>query len=238
MVINVLIIEDNPLTSQDLKEILQKNGIGVIGIAKNRAEAIRLFEANSPDVLLVDINLKDGDNGIDVANTINLTQSLPIVYLTAYSDKETVDKALNTSPAAYLTKPYDDTDVIIAIELAFKNHFSQILKDHKRQKTSFIFLKSANKFEKVSISSILYLQAEGSYTRFITKEKEYTLTGNLNTISEKVNNSSFLRTHRSYVVNIDNISGVDNNYIFIGDKNIPISRSYREEVNRVLQKIS
>lgn len=238
MNIKILIVEDDPLTSQDLKEIIQENGMQVVGIAKNKAEAKDIISGQYPDILVVDINLKDGDSGIDLVMEVNSDQKLPVVFLTANSDKETVDKALRTNPASYLTKPYDDKDVIIALELAFNNHFNKAMVSPAGNGLPFIFLKSGTRFEKISLEQIHYLKADGSYTRFVTADKEYTLSGNLNTISEKINNPSFIRIHRSYIVNVNSITGVDNNYVFIDTETLPISRSYKEAVNRVIQKIS
>lgn len=238
MQIKVLIIEDNPLTSQDLKEIIQGKGILVTQIVKNNCEALEAIENNQPDILLVDINLHGGDNGIELVENLPSDKKIPTIYLTANSDSETVSRALKTKPASFLTKPYDDRDVLIAIELAFENYYNDAIVNSPSSEVSCIFLKSGNRFEKVRLEDINYLQAEGSYTKFITTKKEYTLSGNLNNTSEKIGNPSFLRIHRSYVVNIENITGLDNDYVFVNDKNLPISRSYKEEVSKVLRKIS
>ncbi len=235
MNINVLILEDNPLTSQDLKEIIEEQGMMVTGIAKNREEAMKSIKEQKPDVLLVDIFLKGGDDGINIVN--ELERAFPIIFLTANSDRETVDRALKTRPASFLTKPYDDQDVIIALELAFNNHYNTVL-DSENQKMDFVFLKAGNKFEKVFTEDILYLQADGSYTRFVTPTKEFTLSGNLNNTSEKIRNPAFLRIHRSYIVNIKSVTGIDKDSVFIEERSLPISRSYREEVSKQLMKIS
>lgn len=235
MNIKVLIIEDNPLTSQDLKEIIEGHGMNVTSIAKNQAEAMHSVKTNKPDVLLVDVFLKDGDDGINIVS--NLNNSFPIIYLTANSDRETVKRALKTNPSSYLTKPYDDNDVLIALELAFNNYYNKVFTTESKE-VNFIFLKSGQKFEKVSIDDILYLQADGSYTRFITSSKEYTLSGNLNNTSDKIKNPAFLRIHRSYIVNINSVTGLDNDYVFIEEKSLPISRSYKDEVSKQLMKIS
>lgn len=237
MKIKVLIIEDNPITAQDLSEIISGQGMTVTSCAKNKLEARTSIENNEPDILLVDINLKGGDDGIDFVEEITPKLKIPVIYLTANSDKSTVDRAFQTKPASFLTKPYDDKDVIIAIELAFSNHCSEVLISEVPNKP-FIFLKCGKKFEKVPIESINYLQADGSYSKFVTTEKEYFLSGNLNNISSKLKNPAFLRIHRSYVVNVDNITGLDSDYVFIGETNIPISRSYKEDVNRILRRIS
>ncbi|MEP5610842.1 MAG: LytTR family transcriptional regulator DNA-binding domain-containing protein [Cyclobacteriaceae bacterium] len=237
MKIKVLIIEDNPITSQDLSEIISDHGMIVTSCAKNKLEARTSIENNEPDILLVDINLKGGDDGIDFVEEVTTKLKIPVVYLTANSDKSTMDRAFKTKPASFLTKPYDDKDVIIAIELAFSNHCNDVLVSEVAT-APFIFLKCGKKFDKVPIENINYLQAEGSYSKFVTTEKEYFLSGNLNNISNKLKNPSFLRIHRSYVVNVENITGLDSDYVFIGETNIPISRSYKEDVNRILRKIS
>lgn len=237
MKIKVLIVEDNPLTSQDLSEIISEQGIEVTKIAKNKSEAIESILLDKPDILLVDINLKDGDDGVDLVQTLSKSTPFPVVYLTANSDQQTVDRALKTKPVSFLTKPYDDRDVIIAIELAFNNHCNDII-DSNAPEIPFIFLKAGTRFEKVKVNDIHYLKAEGSYTKFITSNKEYTLSGNLNNISGQIRNPSFIRVHRSYVVNIENVTGLDNDYVFIGEENIPISRSYKEDVGKMLQRIS
>ena len=235
--IHVLIIEDNPLTSQDLKEILTECGMTVIGIAKNNAEAMTLLKRSPTDILLVDINLKDGDDGIELVESLPPNSDIPVIYLTANSDKPTIDRAFKTKPSSFLTKPYDDKDVIIAIELAFNNHCNEVLVNDLPN-THSIFLKNGTKFEKVKVDDIHYLQAEGSYSKFVTKDKEYFLSGNLQNVSTKLRNPSFLRIHRSYVVNIENITGMDSDYVFIEEKPLPVSRSYKEEVNKVLRRIS
>ncbi len=238
MEVKVLIVEDNPLTSQDLKEIIQEQGMEVTQVAKNKSDAIHSINQNKPDILLVDINLKDGDDGVELVEELDQGEKFPVIYLTANSDHETVNRALKTHPVSYLTKPYDDRDVIIAIELAFNNYCKRVISTPDTPKVSFIFLKAGNRFEKVKMKDIQYMQAEGSYTKFFTNQKEYTLSGNLNNTSDKIGHPSFIRIHRSYVVNIDNITGIDNDYVFIGDTHLPISRSHKEEVSKVLRKIT
>lgn len=238
MDINVMIVEDNPLTSQDLKEIILENGMNVTGIAKNRSEALDTFSLQKPDILLMDINLKGGDNGIDLINEINKYQVVPTVFLTANSDRETVDRALLTKPASYLTKPYDEKDVIIALELAFKNHCQKAVENETKTTSLPIFLKYGTKYEKVQLKEILYLKAEGSYTQFVTQSKNYVLSCNLNQSFKKVGNGVFHRIHRSYVVNIENITSLGNEAVYIGEEQLPIGRSFKENINKVLTKLS
>lgn len=108
--------------------------------------------------------------------------------------------------------------------------------DHNSE--SFLFLRAGEMYERVTISNITYLKAEGSYSKFITTEKEYMLSGNLNRAHKKLKNPVFIRIHRSYVVNIERVTGLDSNHVFVGDLSLPIGRSYREKVGQYLRKIS
>lgn len=237
MEIRVLIVEDNPITSQDLREILEDKGMIVTATARKSATALLSIQSDKPDIMLVDINLGEATDGIDLVTEVQESIDIPVIYLTANSDKATVERALHTHPSAYITKPYDEKDVVIALELAFENHRSRVAKHDKTQEVNFIFLKSGSRFEKVSLRDIQYLQADGSYTRFITKEKEYTLSGNLQNTSQKISDSCFVRIHRSFIVNINNVTGLDREYVFVGNANLPISRTYREEVKKALNKV-
>lgn len=234
--IKVLIIEDHPLTVRDLSEIIASHGMTVTGIANNHEEAILSIQQNPPDVLLVDVKLKDGDDGIELVQKILPEKCTPVIFLTANYDKETVSRALSTKPAAFLTNPYDEKDLVIAIEVAFNNHCLELLTNEVVD-SPFVFLKAGNRFEKVATNEIHYLEAAGSYSKFITESKEYCLSGTLNNVSNKLGDPAFLRVHRSYVVNIDKITGLDNQFVFIGEKAIPVSKSYKSEVERSLRRI-
>ncbi|WP_425391253.1 LytR/AlgR family response regulator transcription factor [Ekhidna sp.] len=102
----------------------------------------------------------------------------------------------------------------------------------------FIFLKTGSRFEKVKLADINFLKADGSYTKFITSSREYTLSNSLNNIASQINSPSFIRIHRSFVINLDNVTGLNNDYVFFGEENIPISRNHKEDVARILKKIS
>ncbi|MBV6646218.1 MAG: response regulator [Cyclobacteriaceae bacterium] len=235
----VLIVEDNPITSQDLKEILTQSDMEVTGVARSTSEALSIFQANPPDVALVDIKLQGDSDGIEFVHLVHEEHQVPVVYLTANSDRETVERAFGTNPASFLTKPFDDQDVILAIELAFKTHFSRAVSFRtQRDALPFVFLKSGNRFEKVELSTILYVEADGSYCKVVAGDKMYTLTGNLTHFSDKIDNVVFLRVHRSYIVNIENVTGVDSNYVFVGDKPIPVGRSYKPDVGKLLKRFS
>ena len=117
----VLIVEDEAVIAQHLEDILSENGYTVIGVAHNLKKAISLIELKSPDFVCLDIMLSDGSSGIDVAKKIRTEYKIPFIYLTSYSDADTVKEVVATNPGGYLVKPFKDADIIPAIELAIAN---------------------------------------------------------------------------------------------------------------------
>lgn len=120
----VLIVEDELIIAEDLKEILLELGYKVTGIAKDIKEAKDILIQEVPDIVLLDIRLRDGDNGIDLARFIRKTMHMPIIFITSYSDKDTLKRAKEVKPDGYLVKPVEKGDLFSSIEIALSNYFS------------------------------------------------------------------------------------------------------------------
>ncbi|MEI6842714.1 MAG: response regulator, partial [Methanomicrobiales archaeon] len=108
---SILIVEDQAIVSMTIESQLQELGYKVAGIASSGEEAINQARMKTPDLILMDINLGGGIDGITTAEHIGLFLDSPIIYLTAYSDEETVRRASLTGPFTYLTKPYKLRDL-------------------------------------------------------------------------------------------------------------------------------
>lgn len=113
----ILIIEDEALVARELKSRLTQMGCDVVGIAYGN-EGIELARRTKPDLLLSDIHLKDGEDGIEMARTIQAERDVPVVFLTAYSDEATVSRAKEVAPYGYIIKPVDNRELQIAIDMA------------------------------------------------------------------------------------------------------------------------
>ena len=129
----ILIIEDEALVARDIQSRLRQLGYEVLGLAHSPRQALELAEKTRPDLLLCDIHLKDEVDGIDVAETITRNRPVPVVFLTAYSDRETVTRAKSITPYGYVLKPIETPDLQIAIEMALhKFSIEQELQSTKR----------------------------------------------------------------------------------------------------------
>jgi len=118
----VLVVEDEPAIAQDLAACLEELGYVPIGPANSADRAKTLLDSFSPDIALLDISIKGDKTGIDLAHTINKQFNIPFVYLTSFSDKMTVEKARETYPYGYIVKPFKQSDLAPAIEIALVRH--------------------------------------------------------------------------------------------------------------------
>jgi len=101
----------------------------VIGIASDFKEAEEILEHEIPDIALIDIHLRGGDDGISLAQSIRERFDIPIIFITSYSDKATVDRAKQVRPEGYIVKPFEKADLYTSIEIAIFNY----AKGHKLQ---------------------------------------------------------------------------------------------------------
>ena len=127
----VLIVEDEGILAIGLKKKLEKLGYNVPAIASSGNEAIDLAAKCRPDLILMDIVLKGEMDGIEAADKIRSTLKIPVIYLTAYSDEDTVKRAMVTEPFGYLVKPYNDRDLQIALEMTlYKQSMEKLRESH------------------------------------------------------------------------------------------------------------
>ena len=120
--ISVVIVEEESIVAKDLEMSLKGMGYRVLGTASTGEKAIKLVNDTLPDIILMDIMLKGAMSGIEAAEEIRTKHSIPLIYLTAYADSSTLNKAKVTEPHGYIIKPYKEIDVQTAIELAIYKH--------------------------------------------------------------------------------------------------------------------
>ena len=110
--IKVLIVEDEHVVALDLQSSLESLGYKVVACAATGEEAIRLVDSTLPDVVLMDIHLQGTIDGIEAYSRIRARHNLPVIYLTAYSDPDTLERAKITEPFGYILKPFDEEKVV------------------------------------------------------------------------------------------------------------------------------
>lgn len=244
--INILIIEDVPAESGLLVKVLEENNFNVVGIAGKYADALKMFYEKKVDLVIIDIFLDGKPDGITFAETINITPNAlkPFVFLTASKDRQVFESAKLTHPFSFLMKPFNELEVLYAIEMAIeKFHDQRQVFSAVEQDTvvgnDYLFIKKKNSLKKALISDILYIEVEGRYCNIVTETEKFVILISLSKISELLQNR-FIRTHRNYLVNSEKITEIisDSNLIILkGNHKITLSDKYKNFTNsfRVLK---
>jgi len=114
----VLIVEDESLVALDIASALKKEGYTVTDCVENAEDAYEAIKTELPDLIMMDINIDGPINGIEASRRINTIHNIPIIFLTAYNDKNTIDEAISTSPKSYLIKPFKRQELYASVTLA------------------------------------------------------------------------------------------------------------------------
>jgi PAS domain S-box-containing protein len=130
---NIMVVEDEYIVAKDIQNTLTNLGYTVPAIAASGEEAIKKANEMQPDLILMDIVLKGALDGVETANEIKTQLDIPVVYLTAYADDKTLQRAKITEPYGYLIKPFEERELHSTIEMAlFKQSMEKRLKDSEQ----------------------------------------------------------------------------------------------------------
>ncbi|RHX79448.1 histidine kinase [Leptospira yasudae] len=122
----ILVVEDEIIVAVNLGQKLKKLGYELVGITSSGEEAIQKAEENHPDLVLMDINIEGNLDGIETAEVLRNRFHTPVIYLTAYADENTLDRAKKTQPLGYIVKPFESDQLRSSIEVAlYKNEIEQ-----------------------------------------------------------------------------------------------------------------
>ncbi|MCO6499641.1 MAG: response regulator [Vicingus serpentipes] len=224
---NILIIEDEAIVSKDIQQSLKKLGYNVVGSAAMGEKAVELANETKPDLVLMDIMLKGEMSGIEAAEQIREQLKIPVIYLTAYADENTLAKAKVTEPYGYIIKPFKEIDLHTSIEMALYKHAKEreVIKERDflyslveksgSGEEPVIFVKSNSRLVKVETKNILFVEALKDYVVINTGEAKYTIHSTMKDIEKKLPESEFQRIHRSYIVRIDKILTIEQDNVVI-----------------------
>ena len=239
--VKILIVEDEMIIAANISLQLTVLGYEVTGIISKGEDAVSHIRQNSPDMVIMDIQLKGKIDGIDTAMQIKREFDIPIIYLTANVDNEHFKRAKSTNPSAFISKPFKKLDLQHAIELT-THHLSRNGNAAVDEgcgspyvQSDSIFIRKNERMIKIMIDDILYFEADRNYCKIFSKNKECLLVMTLKEIDEKLPEDRFLRIHRSYIVNLSHVDEVAGSHVVIGKKAIPMSKNLRSELLNRLQ---
>ncbi|HKR37657.1 MAG TPA: diguanylate cyclase [Steroidobacteraceae bacterium] len=131
--ISILLVEDEGVIARDLEDTLIRLGYRISGIASEGAEAIEMARELHPQLVVMDVSLRGEVDGIDAACAIQEEAPVPVIFLTGHTDPETLQRAVSTGPLGYLIKPFEETDLRCAIEVAIHKHRSDLARREREE---------------------------------------------------------------------------------------------------------
>ena len=225
-----VIVEDLQVAADYLARCCEKSGqIDVQAHFPNVPEALLYLNANSVDLLFLDVEMP-GATGFDLLDQLAY---FPKVILTT-SKSEYAYNAFEYNVTDFLKKPFTYQRFLESLQkltsATTENNITSTATDH-------IFIKSDGKLVRLNNDDILYIESMGDYVKFVTADKKYVTHNTIKNLEEKVNRSTFIKVHRSYIINITKIDDIRENDLFIKGNEIPISKSHRADIMKRLNII-
>lgn len=240
--LRIMIVEDEPIIADEIAATIEDLGYTVAAKVIHSKDVSSVFKTCEADVILMDINLGKGSDGIQLATEIKQQKNVPLIFLTSYSDKTTIDRAKQVNPDGYIVKPFNEKDLQVAIEIAF-GRFEQQQKTILEEKpetfliNKHLFIRNKNKLVKLNPEEVIYAEAQSNYTLLKTEKEKFMLSTTLGIIEEKLQPFGFFRLHRSYLANIARIDAIEEDHVLIGGENIPVSKKQKQDLMNLITQL-
>ena len=244
--VKVFIVEDEINAREVLIGILNliDSNLEIIGVSDNVADAVHLINELKPQILFLDIHIKNG-NGFDVLNNLDDFKG-KVIFTTAHADYAI--KAFQYSALDYILKPISPLQLKHVTEKAKKEldkefAYKKLLANLESQNMEVvsnpkIIIKTLKKQYVVPVSEIIRCESEGAYTKFYLNDSEILTSKNLKFYNGILEKYSFLRTHQSHLVNKDYVKSLDSNgflELLNGDL-IPVSSRKKSEISKLIKE--
>jgi DNA-binding LytR/AlgR family response regulator len=229
MKLSCIIVEDIQIAADFLRKFCEKSDlVEVKGHFLNVTDALEFLDRERVDLLFLDVEMP-GANGFELLD--RLTYS-PMIILTT-SKTEYAFNAFQYHVNDYLKKPFTYKRFIEAIgklqQQPAETSPAQQLPAAQTDK-EFLFIKADDKLTKIRKDDILFLESMRDYVKFVTSSKNYMTYSTLKNMEEKLIGQTFLKVHRSYIVNLSKIDDIRGNTIYILGNQIPIGKGHKEDL--------
>jgi len=232
--IRCIAIDDEPLALKQMESYVGKTSfLELVALFPNALEAMDFLGDHEVDLIFVDINMPDL-SGLDFVRS--LEKAPMIIFTTAYS--EYAIEGFKVDALDYLLKPIAYSDFLRASKKAEKRFLERV--DSTVDLSSdeeFLFIKSDYKVHRLNYSDILYIEGMREYVKIHQKNtKPLMPLISIKKLESKLPSQSFMRVHRSYIVNLSKIKTIERNRILFDDKAIPVSDQYKEAFQKYLDE--
>ncbi len=235
MKLDCAIIDDEPLAAELLASYARRiPELNLVGVYESAVTAMGELRIKPVDILFLDIQMPEL-NGLELARL--LPSKTKVIFTTAF-DRYAVD-GYKVKAAGYLLKPISYDDFVMAVNIV-ADSLRTITRQESMMKNRFVYVKSEYKLVRVDFDDILYVEGVKDYVKFYFSgnRKPMMTLMNMKTVEDSLPHYQFMRVHRSFIVNMDKINMIDRGRIVIGDVFIPVSESYKELVQKYVDRYS
>ncbi|WP_055445727.1 LytR/AlgR family response regulator transcription factor [Lacinutrix mariniflava] len=231
--ISCLIVDDEAIAREIIATHLSKiDNIQIVKNCSNAIDAFNCISANKIDLVFLDINMPE-ISGIAFAKSIN--KDIKVIFTTAYRDYAL--EGFELQAVDYLLKPIAFERLLKAVNTYFDVYNTKEIEISKTEEVNdFMFVRSDRRMLKIDFNTIVYIESYSDYIKIHLANETIVTRETISAIEAKLPKQQFMRIHRSYIISIKYIDAFTNEYITIGDKALPISRSYKKEVLNVLEQ--
>jgi len=226
--IRVIIVDDDELCISVIEDMIsQLDDFICIETFQNALDAYNYLEANDVDVVFLDVEMpKMG--GIELLK--NLKKSPMVVMITSHEEFALESYEYNVTD--FLKKPAEWSRFLKTIEKIRKEFLDLAAQLLESSDQEHVFIKTDSKLVQLNLSQVLWVEALGNYIRVHTEEDKYTVLSTMKEIEAKLPAKDFIRVQRSFIIRVDKVKAIEDNYIIIKDKEIHIGKSYKEDFNK------
>lgn len=239
-VVKVYIVEDEAITRATIKSHLVNVGYEVVGMSDEAEEAWKDLEQSvDVDLVLIDINLLGEKDGIWLAEQLFGLGTMAFIFLTAYTDKNTVGEALSFKPDGYLIKPFQEMDLYSAIEIAMEsfNNRKKLAAPKTDVFSKYLFVKDDHVLTKIEIEDIQYVKSDGNYLEVHMPGKYHVVRSKLDDFGNQLPASKFVKVHQRYLINVQQIETIGTAQVTLNGAEIPISKTYKNQLMELIKTI-
>lgn len=234
--IRVYVVEDMAISRISLETMLLENDYELSGSAVTAETAWEELQNSKTDLILLDINLAGAKNGVWLAKQVRKHLNIPIVFLTAYGDQNTLKEVLETKPNGYLMKPYQEPSLLTTINIALSNFLLSQKNSNKLEDSNneFIYIKDRNIKVKLTLKDICYVKSDGNYLEVTLENKRHVIRAKLTEFMDLLPKNIFYKSHRRYLVNITKINALGKGIVQLENESVPLSLKYKEALEKGL----
>ena len=224
---NCLVVDDEEMSRMLVKNFVeQTNSLNLIGVCASGTEAMEVLNKSDVDILFLDIEMPDM-SGYDLIKT--LVHPPEIVLITAKADHAV--EAFNYNVADYLVKPISYARFLQAIS-KIKDNLRGL--GRPKESPNDLYVRSDSKIVRISFDDIYYIEALADYIMIFTQKNKHIVHSTMKGFQNRLPSNKFARVHRSYIVNKDKVETIENLFVVMNKKYIPIGASYKEEFMKQL----